>query len=397
MKATSTGSHFASRRPNSEPFPPHDTQRRRIISPRLLVAFCTTFCLLFLNGCGKKSLQTTEIHAISEELVAAAQQIAGPKTQVSIHPEVSPARARNAGVATDHIRLGIQDPSQVAHIEQALVAIAKKHGLTNIALSGAEGGTEFLLMHDSQITHVVRIVPAASSESLPPAPAAPRALGKGPKLAIIVDDLGRDLEIAEKIVKLPYPLTISVIPNLPDSAKVAEAAHKRGDEVLLHLPMEAGEAAQAEPAELKVGMHRQQVDTILEENLKSVPHVAGVNNHQGSRATADPQLMVELMAALRQHGLFFIDSRTSVETVAYDTAERDGVRAAFRNAQFLDDLENTAAITVQLQKAERDAIKKGWAITIGHPHAATIEVLRRDLPQMRSKGIQLVFASDVVK
>jgi hypothetical protein len=364
----------------------------------LLVRFVFSFALtLLLSGCGKKTFDTQQIHAITEELVATTQQVAGPKTEVAIRPETTPGNAKNAGPVRDHIRITLHDSALRNPLEQTLARAAKKHDLSITALSSSEGSTEFLLTHNSQITHVIQIVVEQITQTEIPKTAIPQNLGRGPKLAIIVDDLGHDLSVAEKLLSLPYPLTISVIPNLPDSAKVAEAAYKRGDQVLLHLPMEAGETAKAEPVELRVGMQRGQVENILDETLKSVPHVAGVNNHQGSHATADLQLMDALMGSLRQRGLFFIDSRTSVQTVAFDTAEKDGVRAAFRNAQFLDDIEKSAAIQKQLERAENDAIKKGWAITIGHPHPATIEVLRQNLPRLRSRGIQLVFASDVVK
>src|SRR4029077_3480607 len=122
----------------------------------------------------------------------------------------------------------------------------------------------------------------------------------------------------------------------------------------------------------------------------------GVNNHQGSRATADPALMQALMPALRQRGLFFVDSRTTAATVAYDTAEHDGVRAASRKV-FLDDTPTREAILAQLDLAARDARRDGWSIAIGHPHPATIAALREGVPRLEARGIRLVFASDVVR
>jgi uncharacterized protein len=103
------------------------------------------------------------------------------------------------------------------------------------------------------------------------------------------------------------------------------------------------------------------------------------------------------MPVLRQRGLFFVDSRTTVDTVAYIAAERDGVSATFRSAQFLDDVESRAAILAQLDRAAADAKRKGWAVTIGHPHPATIAALREGLPRLESRGVHLVFASDVAK
>ncbi len=128
--------------------------------------------------------------------------------------------------------------------------------------------------------------------------------------------------------------------------------------------------------------------------LDTVPHAAGVNNHQGSRATADPALMAALMPALRDRGLFFIDSRTTAATVAYAAAERSGVRAASRKV-FLDDTPTREAVLAQLDLAARDAIRDGSAIAIGHPHAETIAALAESLPRLEARGIRLVFASQL--
>ena len=105
--------------------------------------------------------------------------------------------------------------------------------------------------------------------------------------------------------------------------------------------------------------------------LQSVPYAAGVNNHQGSLATSNAHLMNELMPLLRAHQLFFVDSRTTAATVAYDSAQAARVPCAFRNVPFLDDVQDVGAIHRQLEIAARDAQRKGSAIAIGHPHPAT--------------------------
>jgi uncharacterized protein len=218
---------------------------------------------------------------------------------------------------------------------------------------------------------------------------------KGPKLAIIVDDMGNDRETAESLIALPFPLTFSILPHLPLSGQIADAAAHRGDEVMLHLPMQPdSETTPTEAIELRLGMPGGEVRSVLAGMLQTVPHASGVNNHEGSRATADPALMDELMPALRERGLFFIDSRTSASTVAYDTAHRYGVRAASRKV-FLDDSTNEAAIRGQIELAARDAEQNAEAIAIGHPHPETIAALREVLPRLEKRGIQLVFASDL--
>ncbi len=238
-----------------------------------------------------------------------------------------------------------------------------------------------------------------------PLPIRPRARAPHPQiraeLAIILDDLGHDRASADSVLALPFPVTISVLPHLPLSSEVAEEAYRRGDQVMLHLPMESlsegdpSEGAVPESVELHVGMNQEQIVSAVNSMLETVPHAAGVNNHQGSRATSDPALMRALMSVLREHDLFFIDSRTTAATVAFDTAEAVGVRAASRKV-FLDDTPTRDGVLAQLDRATRDALRDGSAIAIGHPHPTTIAALSDGVPGLESRGIRLVFASDLV-
>lgn len=217
-----------------------------------------------------------------------------------------------------------------------------------------------------------------------------------PKLAIILDDVGGDPAAVDAIFALSYPLTISILPNHPQSFAVAEEAHRRGYEVMLHLPMESQANEAPEAQQLRSGMAGPEIAQILTEMLANVPHAAGVNNHQGSRATSNAKLMQELMPLLRGRNLFFIDSRTIASTVAFETAQRDGVHAGFRNVPFLDDVQEESAIRHQLELAIRGAKEKGSAIAIGHPHPETLRVLQEILPQLQGRGIELVHASALV-
>ena len=162
----------------------------------------------------------------------------------------------------------------------------------------------------------------------------------------------------------------------------------------LVLEAESG-AAPSEQIELRVGMSRQEVETALAGMLATVPDAVGVNNHEGSRATANETLMAELMPALRERGLFYIDSRTTAATVAYGVAERSGVRAASRKV-FLDDVPTKEAVLARLNQAARDAVRDDSAIAIGHPYRGTIEALAEAGPQLASRGIRLVLVSDLV-
>ena len=230
----------------------------------------------------------------------------------------------------------------------------------------------------------------------PAARPSPRSTLAGARLAVILDDVGADAPAVDSIFALNYPLTLSILPNHPHSEEIAREAHHRGYQVMLHLPMESVANETAEVAELRPGMSDVQITNILSSMLRSVPYAAGVNNHQGSRATSDPELMSELMPMLHAHGLFFIDSRTTAATVAYEAAKAAHVPCAFRNVPFLDDVQETGAIRRELELAVRDAREKGQAVAIGHPHAATLRALADFLPHAETAGIHLVHASDVV-
>jgi uncharacterized protein len=224
----------------------------------------------------------------------------------------------------------------------------------------------------------------------------PNRTNTSPRLAIILDDIASEPAAVEEIFTLPYPLTLAVLPLHEHSASIAEAAHRRGYQVMLHLPMEAMGKEVSEKQQLHLGMNSSEMGNDLQNMLSSVPFAVGVNNHQGSLATSNPQLMAELMPLLRQRHLFFIDSRTTAATVAFDTAERAGVRCAFRNVPFLDDVAEAAAIRHQLQIAIHSAKEKGEAVAIGHPHPETLQALREMLPQVEAQGVQLVHASALV-
>jgi len=282
--------------------------------------------------------------------------------------------------------------SQVAKIQQSLSAVATRHGLTQEPSESREGVLFFFLKSGVR-THAVHIRAGAKTSPYTSGTPGPSA---APRLAIILDDLGSDRAAAEAIFALPYPLTVSVLPNHAHSAEIASEAHRRGYQVMLHLPMQSIANETPEARELRPGMQATEVSGLVGEFLQNVPGVVGVNNHQGSEATADTELMDELMPVLRDRRLFYVDSRTTAATVAFDTARSFGVRSAFRNVPFLDDVAEVAAVHKQLELALRGAREKGEAISIGHPHPATIQALREFLPRAQANGVRLVFASDLV-
>jgi polysaccharide deacetylase 2 family uncharacterized protein YibQ len=273
-----------------------------------------------------------------------------------------------------------------------LQGIATQHALTVDAAAGNGNSSRITVRGAGVVTHHIEIEvlgarAAGSSESLP--------AGTG-RLAILLDDLGSDRSAADAIFALRVPITLSVLPYQPHSHEIAQEARKHGCEVMLHLPMQSVANETPEQQELRPGLTRDQVENVVTKMLESVPEADGVNNHQGSQATSNGALMDELMSVLRDAGVFYVDSRTTAGTVAYDTAKRSGVKTAFRNVPFLDDVQNKAAVKRQLQIAIRGAKEKGEAIAIGHPHTVTLEALREMLPEAKKQGVRLVLVSDLV-
>jgi polysaccharide deacetylase 2 family uncharacterized protein YibQ len=217
------------------------------------------------------------------------------------------------------------------------------------------------------------------------------------RAAIVIDDMGRDLAAAHKLLELDYPLTFSVLPHLRYTQATAQEAHRSGHEVMLHLPMEPEPNAHMSPGggAVLVGMNAAEVQRVVLNDLASVPYVAGVNNHMGSRATKDATLMANVMKTLADQRLYFIDSRTTPASTAWAAAERQRLPAFYR-AVFLDDTETVPYTLEQLQKFRHKVEQEGVALAIGHPHATTIAALAKFLPDLERADIELVAPSQVV-
>ena len=274
---------------------------------------------------------------------------------------------------------------------QSLNGIATQHRLT-VDTSTNGTTTRLSLRSGALVTHRLEIelssaATAKTTEELQPGQ---------PRLAIILDDLGSDRGAADAIFALHFPVTVSVLPYHAHSQEIAREARAHGCEVMLHLPMQSVANETPEQQELRPGLSRQETEDIVTKMLQSLPEADGVNNHQGSQATANATLMDELMPVLKDAGVFYVDSRTTAATVAYEAARRDGVKTGFRNVPFLDDVQTSAAVNRQLLIAIHGAKEKGEAIAIGHPHAATLQALRNVLPEAKKEGVHLVLVSDVV-
>jgi uncharacterized protein len=217
-------------------------------------------------------------------------------------------------------------------------------------------------------------------------------------IAIIIDDMGNSMSEADTLLAMNTPLTISIIPGLNKSKAVAEEVHSKGGEVMIHIPMEPKDYKQKpfEKSGLLLSMSDKDIRERMEGYLKGVPNAVGANNHMGSRFTEDRPKMAVVLAALKHKGFFFVDSKTSPQSLGDRLAREMGIPAAARNV-FLDNVQDVGAIGVQLDKLAEIARKNGSAIGICHPHKTTLTVLASMLPEMKKKGIHFVYASALVK
>ncbi len=218
-----------------------------------------------------------------------------------------------------------------------------------------------------------------------------------PRLALIIDDGGYNVDKIKAILEAGRPLTVSILPHTPHARETALFGHQEGAEIMLHLPMEPKESERfsLEKDTVLSGMNNHEIQAILQKGLKEVPYVRGVNNHMGSKATEDPRVMKALMEIIKKEGLFYVDSHTSPRTVGPQAARQAGV-AFGSNDRFIDQEKDLEAIKKAIRLAMKKAKREGKAIAIGHPHPLTARAIREMIPEIEGAGIKLVFASEVV-
>ncbi|MCU7905816.1 MAG: divergent polysaccharide deacetylase family protein [Candidatus Thiodiazotropha sp. (ex Epidulcina cf. delphinae)] len=215
------------------------------------------------------------------------------------------------------------------------------------------------------------------------------------KIALIIDDMGDRRIAGEHALALPGPVTYAFLPQTPFSRQQAGKAHQLKKEVMLHLPMESDNGNALGRGGLTLDMSKVRFLHTLQRDIASIPHLAGVNNHMGSLLTRDPTAMRWLMSALREAGLYFVDSRTTDATVAERVAGSNLIASSRRNV-FLDNIPRESEVRAQLHKLLETAREKGSAIGIGHPYPQTLAVLQEELPKLKEQGIELVPVSALI-
>jgi polysaccharide deacetylase 2 family uncharacterized protein YibQ len=214
-----------------------------------------------------------------------------------------------------------------------------------------------------------------------------------PKIALIMDDMGAQQALGVAALQLPGDVTYSFLPFAPYTQQLAKMAYFQGRELMLHIPMQATKPGEAEEGELTASMSHSELTDLLQEQLRQVPYIAGVNNHKGSLLTQNHACMQQVMQVLTDtygNGLYFIDSQTTAQSVARRVALEFGISSRARDI-FLDhDNPDRVVIRQQFRKLIMLARQQGSALGIAHPRPNTLKVLQYELYNMAAYGVQLV-------
>ena len=216
-------------------------------------------------------------------------------------------------------------------------------------------------------------------------------------IAIIIDDFGyRNDYVTDGFLALEADLTYAVIPGHEHSYFFSEKAKSAGFEVIVHMPMEnTGKTYGEEQFVLKTDMDVETIQRRVINAFNQIPSAVGMNNHQGSRASADQRIMSTIARVLKDKDKFFVDSRTTVETIGETTMKIFDVPTASRNV-FLDNDDDEEKITVQLMKLVKKSEEKGTAIGIGHVKPKTLNVLKKHIPRLQKDGYKFEFVSKIL-
>ena len=287
-------------------------------------------------------------------------------------------------------------PSGVRWVSVALVATAFGLGF-GLGRWSADGppvatpdGAELAPIVEPPVTvDVTAAFPALSGVAIETEPS-------GPRIALVIDDLGRSVATVESLRALGVALSYAVLPFESHTRDVAAYLGAAGLEILCHVPMEARRGVDPGPGALVRSMSALEIRQATERALASVPLAVGVNNHMGSAFSEDAEAMARFLEVVGERGLYFLDSRTSAATAGYRVAKDLGIGAVERNV-FLDRSRSPELIRGEFRRALELASAEGPAVVIGHPYDETLEVLRQEVPRALDRGFRFVTVGELVR
>jgi polysaccharide deacetylase 2 family uncharacterized protein YibQ len=372
--------------------------------PRLKVLL-VSLCLLGLLLVGLIALSQMR-QRVSPPLPAPPVKVVEP----AVTPEPSPA------TLLEDIRVEVESLLLHSGIALSQVEISRSGDLFRYEVQGAfppETLRDELSRRLSGIAAGLRLETLASEGELrvyrgesriyllhfrpPPTPPPAPMVKARARAAIIMDDLGRDLETARALLAIDLPVTFAILPGEAHAAEVATLAHRSGREVMIHIPMEPQSYPATNPGDdaLLLGQSPEEIRRRFQEYVERVPFAVGGNNRMGSRFTEYREGMEVVLATMKASGLFFVDSRTTGQSLAFDEARRAGVPAAARDL-FLDNEQDVGQISREIRKLAILAGRKGQAVGICHPYEQTLEALRREAPYLKQQGIEIVPVSQLL-
>lgn len=230
-----------------------------------------------------------------------------------------------------------------------------------------------------------------------PAPQAAKPEKPKKRIYIILDDAGHNTHQLKPFLQFPGKLSIAVIPRLKYSKEAAELIYQSGKTVMLHQPMQPLGKADPGAGAIYVTMSDDEVRKTLNDNLDSVPHVVGFNNHMGSAATSDERVMDVVLKVAKKRGLFFVDSFTHAGTVCRKVAKKNGMRIAKRDI-FLDNDKSREKIMESFNQGKAVADKNGYAVMIGHVWSDELAKVMLDIyPNFIEEGYCFESVADFFK
>lgn len=284
-------------------------------------------------------------------------------------------------------------------IKNSLKRISKKSGfaLVPVEVKRIEGRTIFLFKTKSngKTFHIIllskpKIQKKDVVESV-------KVGGGSPRIAFIIDDIGAHSLGALELKKLGIPITASILPFSARGFEEAKWVHEYGLEEMIHLPMQPKKDAKngyALKNTVKIDSSENYIRSLLKKAEKIVPYARGVNNHQGSLVTSNKTVMKKILGVIKGERLFFVDSRTDFDSIAYQTAREMGVRSAKRDV-FIDHIQDYSQSMFQIKRLVKIAKKHGQAIAIGHPFKTTLKAISDSIKFIRDEGIEIVFVKDL--
>lgn len=277
-------------------------------------------------------------------------------------------------------RVRVPPGVEMDDLYRTITARARQLGAETANIRNLPGGEkEFVCMVSGVAVDAFRLSP--------PAPLGQRS----GKIALVIDDFGyHDDDVVKRFLALPFAITYAIIPGLPHSTALARKLQQAGKAVIVHMPMEALERrVEQNGYELLVESSPAEIRSRVRKAMAAIPGAQGMNNHMGSRATQNEALLSAAFSELKKSGFFFLDSRTTPETRAFELAQKQGLAAGL-NDTFLDTVVDEKYVRQKLFYLAEVAGARGAAIGIGHPHRVTLQVLQEAVPQLQRRGFEMV-------